>query len=377
MTTTEKEEEMSNGPQCPEAKDGLGTAEIPTMDTRWRILITQLKQQAISEVARISEEQESTITAYFKFLEDKGVIDAISRYMSDHTNHDIIDREEFLLKLFKQIFPERFIYDNIEELVALKRQCVNGKAKELPSPNHDLFHWTSDAGLIGLIRDNGSKSSQLVTKRGIGTSKFEHHLGMDGVFTCCGGPYDCAAGSEATNIVIFDGALTYRPKTICTSSEVNIGRIDGIIKCELEEYFGSEDERIKPEEKLIKYVLAFALTLLSTRSIVLPEDCVDAADKHWAENEVILEAQNPQLPKMILVEDEPEYFYEEAMEKHPEFAEKVPIVTMDSATEALASIGITIDADDRMYLPKYFVESVNSGAINIDDWKYKEEEISV
>lgn len=312
------------------------------------------------------------IEDYLKILFDVGIAEKIRALNVKGMNSAMaFSVEKKIQGALFDCLPKNFLLNNIEAIRAVKRKYQE-PTEEKPREPKSLFHWTSDKALRSILKDHGFKASTEVAVKGVGTGSFEEHLGVDGVFVAYGLPYD-NPGNQDPNLLVFSEAPLDYPDTLCIYQELSLGYLQTNIQYipffDEETFFKAMRKATTPEAQaalLQRYVWTFA-TLLLLKGIVLPEEVRDCALLDCYE--LSLRPKPDLFPQMLIVTEDPGFAFEEAQQRWPEFAQKVPIVSSESVQEALEELG-EVPKNGRLVDAK-FVDAVNAGRIDIEKWRYR------
>lgn len=316
--------------------------------------------------------------AVFQFLEDTELIDRLALHVLNQRVPRLNLLKQTLFEVLTNALGPNFLSDNIEEICSRKRAArgLDKAIDRLVIKGH-LFHATGDAALLKIIK-NGFKRSTEVSLQGAGTGDFEKHIGANGIFACY--EYLYKRADTGGQIVVLPIDLLKDPKSICISGEISFDLIWEVILtkgeakrfglkhsladiCNTTTFFSNEEKQKFYFQHLVGAVLeAFS------RLIILPEDIF--SDPYRFEHEIAIPPENIDLPVMIVVDEEPEYFLEEALAHNNDIYEGVPIVSIEKVLDAVnTSKSLNLGEEDIEEALKIFLEDTKTGDIDIEAYR--------
>jgi hypothetical protein len=236
------------------------------------------------------------------------------------------DYEGRLASVTSEALGDKFVYANLSRIYALKR---TRKPENLTRESgfNGLYHVSPDGNVIKILK-NGFKDADEHQKSYVGTGKFERAMGLNGIFVTRGIVYEGVVDLLEENVVfVFPEADLEHPHSVGILSEVSFSRLSDSV-ADAMEFMDRYRRDLDGDQIDQRDALVIALELLE--SIVPPEQ-TEANDNF----EFCLDPTEVSLPVIMFVGAEPEYYYEQAEEHWPEFAERVAIITVDNARQAL------------------------------------------
>ncbi|MFC1615559.1 hypothetical protein ACFL21_00310 [Patescibacteria group bacterium] len=303
--------------------------------------------QRIKEIA----EQNPIKDKKFKFTNQNG-------YSTD--NYDVV--KEYLMELVQKIIPENFLQSINMELQKLQNFNLPEVSPE--EKNQSLYHLLDDERLLSIVKE-GFKSLKEHPKGAKSTGRLEQALGLNGIFFCFGECYEWFDIIGESNLVVYPFELACKKDSVNIHAELsyeivfadNSGELLNLLdSLNIDFRYERNPKTITPVEFIA--IIALGLTRALTQ-IVTPDHLEERVGY-----EICVNPKHLHLPQMIIVEDEPEYFYEEAEAFGSEFT-KVPIISDENVKLALEQTTEKSDAEDDR---SKFVELVNRGFINPMDW---------
>ena len=277
------------------------------------------------------------------------------------------DLKGYVVKILRLIMPENFIPS-----LNLKLRAFDSSGTEALQQKGDqsLYHLADDDRMLRVMRE-GFKN---LDEHGLdprSTGRVEQVLGLNGVFFTYGREYEHGYSKEGTrNLVVFPAEAMHEDDSICIHGELSYGvnfGLDTSFFQELQEYYDFEsmfEKRAKVLSKEQLFQLVF-LGLVSVLSKVISPQQVISKVEEGDYCEICVDAKKLRQPQMVIAEDEPEFFYEEAQASGSPYAE-VPFISDESVRSALKSAGIEIEESAAQR--SKFVELVNKGLLNPGDW---------
>lgn len=296
-------------------------------------------------------------------------------------------RDDRVFELLTHVVPQNFLTDNIKELHALRRELMPPVEVERDPHVHSLFHGTSDQSTLRILTRGFQKLDEH-GKSNVGTGALEQHLGLDGAFMSYGDRYhliddkaadDDNSDTDDANQFVFSAAdVIEQPGTVSIRHEASFAYLSDL------EHFGYaladiQDASIhEMNHQMRDRTRATAmLARLLCDFVVLPDEMQPYADTYDDPFEVCAKPESLGTPQMLIVSEEPEYFYDEAVEHRPDFAAQVPIVTHDRIHKALMAFPPENDPPAlkgaKMSFYGRFVYYVNAGKIDLEEVRYRTE----
>lgn len=282
-----------------------------------------------------------------------------------------LDAEAQLGKRITLALGKNFVHDNLDAIYTIARTrepYISNNQSDVKA----LFHVAPDASTIRILK-GGFKKADDHQRSYVGTGTFEKEIGLQGVFATRGIiysiEYDAVDSDLLTDntVFVFGETELDKPHTVGIQSEASLGRLYESILEESEKY-ADEEKKYDRNWNEQRNALAITFNLLDC---ITPPERVAANDDF----ELCLDVEEIDLPTMLFVGEEPEYYYDQAAERWGEFASRVPIITRKQMIAALNAVGFAPERKNFMEeLILEFTHLVNSGTINIEDWKYTPED---
>ncbi|HCY36205.1 MAG: hypothetical protein DKM50_00980 [Candidatus Margulisiibacteriota bacterium] len=322
-----------------------------------------------------------------------GYVNMIISILDTHKSIPSYLLKEYVYKNLFDLLPDNFIFKVKDKVLATKNpyftpeEIDDIKKNDLYGfiENQSLYHKMPDERLLSVIRDNGFKCIIDHDKGAMNTGSFEIKQGLQGIFTVYGGEY---FDSSMNNLVVFPQELLFENDTVCTiwsnMFDGNFTDVDGesleelptlaILKIIAPDY-GQKVKKLIADIPNKDFVCAMIGGLVRCLSnIISPQE----AQYNHGFGEIVINPQKTKLPEMIIVEDEPEYFLDEAVALNSPF-QNVPMIRDDNVKAAIDALdkktkgGFLKDSNqESMSIEKYrqlFILAVRKGMIDINEWK--------
>jgi len=337
------------------------------------------KEKILTFVKSLLTAKFPELLKYADFLEQKNLIDAIFTvvkknpyYKCNYQSlcHQDEKRKRYFTFLVSKILPPDFLQSVNAELVRLQEESLSPDRQSLEESNQSLYHITDDSRLLRIIREGFKKLDE--HNFGVkSTGELEKAFGLNGIFCTFGKQYEHVRGE--LNLIVLPLNLLDKPDTICLEVECSYDLVFGeygplfeqllINSGEMERICAKRVGQLSVEE--LSTLLVLGLINAFSR-VISPNELVPTYE---TAQEICLNPATIGRPQMIIVEEEPEYFYEEALAAGTDFV-NVPMISDEQVITALSQHGF----EYQQYCEREkFVEMVNRGVIDPMDWAVNKE----
>ena len=325
-------------------------------------------EKLMTQVGALLTLKKPELLPYFRILRREGIDLRLYQALSA-TACESRGLKEYIIEILQSILPKNFIQSLNQELRSMSKFEPQSPTGAI---NQSLYHLANDSRMLQIVRE-GFRNLDDHGKGSESTGRIEQALGLNGIYFTYGRPYSGMDYIEVDNLAVFPADRMFEVDSVCVHGELSYGTVfgpDGPVFDDYGKELGVDEvgkdtkARKLSKTQLINYVTLGVTEILS--QITTPDRAIWAAENCKGQqtfNEVCIDANKLKLPQMIIVKEEPEYFFEEAVAKNPAFA-NVPFLDDESVHDALESVGIESMEDFR----PLFVELVNRGELNPMDW---------
>jgi hypothetical protein len=376
--------------------------------------IDDLKKAAL---LGINLDAQPGLREFYELLEEYGIIDKlaedVSQSQSPENIYKTLDSQEektnMAFQMLRRAIPRNFIIDHIDRIYGIKRSREQAASNNQPKAHKNLFHALPDYWLLRILRNGGfleTTEATETTRPNIGTGPFEKHLGINGIFLAYGTPYAHAVLDRSTNdntgdcletqnVLVFPYSALQTPRTICLENGAALSKLlpydwDLPSLGELGISFPEIDPESYPSDPVfddifckrknnkpplvLRYLISALFRLYET--IITPESVIENSEKNNAV-EIVIQPEHIPLPRMIIVNEEPEYFADEITGESSAF-DGIPIITFENIDRALAELKGEESLEAFIGKPFFyrkkislFVQKVDEEKIDLNKWAYK------
>ncbi len=332
------------------------------------------------------------LTHYLNILEQDGLAARIqesarrraARFFTPA--HGLINKK-FFADVAEDALPDNFLVAHKERVLATKPPA---KQPETDPSFDGAYHLVDDRRLERILREGSFKRLDEHGNGAVSTGRLERKMGLAGLFCTYKYSYDGYSHDDITNVVVFGRQVIYAPDTLCLKTECSFNMIFGMDEevqsdgsfhdeflegRELDDLSGKEVRNFTADDKarFTLHCVAYALS-----SIEHPDEMAYWEHRMGCKTASELVVNDPKLlaPQMILVEDEPEFFYETQQAAGNGFS-GVPIVEDAHVRRAMRKHCQTPPQPlptnrERDWYREQFVEGVNRKIISLEEYRFQE-----
>ncbi len=331
-----------------------------------------------------------TLTPYLAILEQDGLdqqIRASARNKAARFHspaHDSLCKQ-FFADVVEEALPDSFLVAYAPHALELG---VPAQKPETDPSFDGVYHIINDRRLCQILEAGSFRRLDEHDKGAVSTGRLERKMGLAGVYCTYKRIYKLYAwgGEDITNVVVFDRSIIYTAGTICLKTECSFTSVFGLDEelyrlgveagCfhndfleerELDSLMGKKAKDFTPDDvaQFTLHCLAHALSIIQH-----PDEMVYWESRCETASELVVNNPEQLLPRMILVDEEPEYFRDtqRAAQNRLSHVSVIAYRTVENAVRRIrggppAKLGRLTAEQERNWYYHQFVEGVNKGTI--------------